>query len=391
MSRVNIIVLDSFGVGELPDANVYGDEGSDTLGAIYRTTTLNIPNMKKLGLYNITGVSIPEKEDYCIGSFGKAAEKSQGKNSPVGHWEISGYVKEVGFTTYPNAFPQELLDEISKRANLPGFCCNKVGSGTALLKEYGEEIIATGKPMVYTSADSVFQIAAHEDYISLDRLYEICKISREVIDEMGYNIGTVIARPFVGDSPDTYKRTYNRKDFEATDFGRTMLDVFVDNGKKVLAIGKIEDLFTGRGITRAIHTNGNTDGIARNIEALKSAEEDIIFTNLVDYDMLYGHRNDPIGSARALEEFDNKLPEIMSLLRDDDILIITADHGCDPVTPSTDHSREYIPILIYGKNIKENVNIGIRDTYADISATILDIYGFEKLPYGTSFKELIMK
>lgn len=245
--------------------------------------------------------------------------------------------------------------------------------------------------MVYTSADSVFQIAAHEDYISLDRLYEICKISREVIDEMGYNIGTVIARPFVGDSPDTYKRTYNRKDFEATDFGRTMLDVFVDNGKKVLAIGKIEDLFTGRGITRAIHTNGNTDGIARNIEALKSAEEDIIFTNLVDYDMLYGHRNDPIGYARALEEFDNKLPEIMSLLRDDDILIITADHGCDPVTPSTDHSREYIPILIYGKNIKENVNIGIRDTYADISATILDIYGFEKLPYGTSFKELIMK
>lgn len=391
MSRVNIIVLDSFGVGELPDANVYGDVGSDTLGAIYRTTTLNIPNMKKLGLYNITGVSIPEKEEHCIGSFGKAAEKSQGKNSPVGHWEMSGYVKEVGFTTYPNAFPQELLDEIAKRANLPGFCCNKVGSGTTLLKEYGEEIINTGKPMVYTSADSVFQIAAHEDHISVDRLYEICNISREVIDEKGYNIGTVIARPFVGDNPENFKRTYNRKDFEATDFGRTMLDVFTDNGKKVLAIGKIEDLFSGRGITRAIHTNGNTDGIARNIEALKSSEEDLIFTNLVDYDMLYGHRNDPLGYARALEEFDSKLPEIMSLLRDDDILIITADHGCDPVTPSTDHSREYIPILIYGKNIKENVNIGIRDTYADISATILDIFGFEKLPYGTSFKDMIIK
>lgn len=391
MSRVNIIVLDSFGVGELPDANKYGDEGSDTLGAIYRTTPLNIPNMRKLGLYNIQGISIPEKEEYCIGAFGKANEKSQGKNSPVGHWEMSGFVKEVAFTTYPNAFPEELLNEIAQRANLPGFCCNKVGSGTILLKEYGEEIIRTGKPMVYTSADSVFQIAAHEDYISVERLYEICQISRNVIDELGYNIGTVIARPFVGDNPENFKRTYNRKDFEATNFGRTMLDVFVQNGKKVLAIGKIEDLFTGRGITRSIHTQGNTDGIARNIEALRTASEDMIFTNLVDYDMLYGHRNDPIGYARALEEFDSKLPEIMGSMKDDDILIITADHGCDPVTPSTDHSREYIPILIYGKNLKENVDIGIRETYADISATILDIYGFEKLPYGTSFKDLIMK
>ena len=390
INRVNIIVLDSFGVGELPDADKYGDCGSDTLGAIYRTTTLNIPNMKKLGLYNIQGVSVPEKEEYCIGAYGKCTEMSKGKNSPVGHWEISGFVKEVPFTTYPNAFPQELLDEVARRANLPGFCCNKVGSGTALLKEYGEEIIATGKPMVYTSADSVFQIAAHEDYISVDRLYEICQISRDVIDEMGYNIGTVIARPFVGDSPDTYKRTYNRKDFEATNFGRTMLDVFTDNGKKVLAIGKIEDLFTGRGITRAIHTNGNTDGIARNIEALKNAEEDMIFTNLVDYDMLYGHRNDPEGYARALEEFDGKLPEIMDSMREGDMLIITADHGCDPVTPSTDHSREYIPLLIYGKGIKENVDLGIRPTYADISATILDIFGFEKLQYGTSFKDMII-
>ena len=390
INRVNIIVLDSFGVGELPDADKYGDCGSDTLGAIYRTTTLNIPNMKKLGLYNIQGVSVPEKEEYCIGSFGKCAEKCAGKNSPVGHWEISGFVKEEPFSTYPNAFPQELLDEISKRANLPGFCCNKVGSGTELLKQYGEEIIATGRPMVYTSADSVFQIAAHEDYISVDRLYEICQISRNVIDEMGYNIGTVIARPFVGDSPENYKRTYNRKDFEATSFGRTMLDVFSDNGKKVLAIGKIQDLFTGRGISRHIHTNGNTDGIARNIEALKNAEEDMIFTNLVDYDMLYGHRNDPEGYARALEEFDSKLPEIMDAMREGDMLIITADHGCDPVTPSTDHSREYIPLLIYGKEIKQNVDLGIRDTYADISATILDIFSLEKLQYGISFKDMII-
>ena len=390
INRVNIIVLDSFGVGELPDADKYGDVGSDTLGSIYRTTTLNIPNMKKLGLYNIQGVSIPEKEEHCIGAYGKCAEMCAGKNSPVGHWEISGFVKEEPFTTYPNAFPEELLNQISKRANLHGFCCNKVGSGTDLLKQYGDEIIATGKPMVYTSADSVFQIAAHEDYISVDRLYEICQISRDVIDEMGYNIGTVIARPFIGDSPETFKRTYNRKDFEATNFGRTMLDVFSDSGKKVLAIGKIEDLFTGRGISRAIHTNGNTEGIERNIEALKTAEEDLIFTNLVDYDMLYGHRNDPEGYARALEEFDAKLPEIMDSMRDGDMLIITADHGCDPVTPSTDHSREYIPLLIYGKNIKENVDLGVRDTYADISATILDIFKFEKLPYGTSFKDMIV-
>ena len=391
MSRINIIVLDSFGVGELPDANKYGDVGSDTLGAIYRATSLNLPNMKKLGLYNIQGVSVPEKEEVCIGNFGKAAEKSQGKNSPVGHWEIAGFVKEVGFTTYPNAFPQELLDKIAEKANLPGFCCNKVGSGTTLLKEYGEEIIKTGKPMVYTSADSVFQIAAHEEYISVARLYEICQIARDVIDEMGYNIGTVIARPFIGDTPETFKRTYNRRDYEATNFGKTMLDVFIENRKKVLAIGKIEDLFVGRGISRAIHTNGNTDGIEKNIEALKNADEDMIFTNLVDYDMLYGHRNDPIGYAKALEEFDGKLPEIIDAMRDDDILIITADHGCDPVTPSTDHSREYIPILIYGKNLKQNVDIGIRETYADISATILDICGFEKLSYGTSFKNLIVK
>ena len=390
INRVNIIVLDSFGIGEAPDADKYGDVGSDTLGGIYRTTTLNIPNMKKLGLYNIQGVSIPEKEEYCIGAFGKCAEQCAGKNSPVGHWEISGFVKEEPFTTYPNAFPQELLDEIASRANLPGFCCNKVGSGTDLLKQYGEEIIATGKPMVYTSADSVFQIAAHEDYIPVERLYEICQITRNVIDEKGYNIGTVIARPFVGDAPENYKRTYNRKDFEATSFGRTMLDVFIDNGKKVLGIGKIEDLFAGRGLSRAIHTRGNTEGIEKNIEALKTAE-DLIFTNLVDYDMLYGHRNDPEGYARALEEFDGKLPEIMEALRDDDMLIITADHGNDPTTPSTDHSREYIPLLIYGKNIKENIDFGIRETYADISATILDIFGFEKLPYGTSFKNDILK
>ena len=389
--RTIIIVLDSFGCGELPDASDYGDEGSNTLKGIYDAVKPNLPNMKKLGLYNIDGIGVPEKEDFTIGSFCKLAEMSKGKNSPVGHWEISGYVTEVAFSTYYDGFPQELLDEVIKRANIPGFLCNKKGSGTDFLKQYGEESVKTGKPIVYTSADSVFQIAAHEDIIPVSKLYEICKIARNIIDEKNYNIGTVIARPFIGDSSDNFSRTYNRKDFEAKTFGTTMLDIFSENNLKVLSIGKIEDLFSGRGIARAIHTNGNTDGIEKTIDAIKNSTEDMIFTNLVDFDMLYGHRNNVQGYSKALEEFDGKLPEIISNMRDDDILFITADHGCDPTTPSTDHSREYIPLLIYGKNIKENVNIGIRNTYSDISSTILDIYGLEKTKYGESFKDLIIK
>ena len=384
-NRVILIVLDSFGVGEAPDANEYGDIGSNTLEGIYFNSKLYIPNMKKLGLYNIDGLKIPEKEENPIGIYGKAAEKTKGKNSPVGHWEITGFIKDEPFKTYYEGFPQELLDEISKRSGIKGFICNKKGSGTEFLKQYGEESIKLEKPIIYTSADSVLQIAAHEEMISVSKLHEICKIARNVIDEKGYDIGTVIARPFVGTCNDNFQRTYNRKDFECENFGRTMLDVLVDNGKKVLGIGKIEDLYSGRGLSRSIHTNGNTDGIEKTINEIKNSNEDLIFVNLVDFDMLYGHRNNIEGYARALEEFDAKLPEIMDNLRDDDILILTADHGNDPSTPSTDHSREYIPILIYGKKLKNNVNIGIRDTFADISATVLDIFGLEKLENGTSF------
>lgn len=390
INRTIIIVLDSFGVGEAPDAREYGDEGSNTLEGIYYNTTLNIPNMKKLGLYNIDGLTIKEKEENPIGIYGKAAEKTKGKNSPVGHWEITGFVKDTPFKTYYDGFPKELLDEISARAGIKGFICNEKGSGTDFLKKYGEESVRTGMPIVYTSADSVFQIAMHEDVMSVPELYRLCKIARNVIDEKGYGIGTVIARPFVGTCNEDYTRTYNRKDFEAEDFGKTTLDVFVENNKKVLAIGKIEDLYTGRSITRAIHTNGNTDGIEKTIYEIKNAEEDFIYVNLVDFDMLYGHRNNIEGYARALEEFDAKLPEILDALREGDILFITADHGNDPSTPSTDHSREYIPILCYGKILKNNVNLGVRDTYSDISATILDIFGMEKLPNGTSFKNDIM-
>lgn len=390
MGRINIIVLDSFGVGELPDAHEYGDEGSNTFEGIYNNYKLNLPNLKKLGLYNIVGLNIPEKEENPIGCFGKATEISKGKNSPVGHWEMSGAITEVAFSTFPNGFPEDLLEKVSKEANIPGFICNEKGSGTDLLKKYGEESVKTRKPIVYTSADSVFQIAAHEDVYPIDELYRICKVARKVIDEGNYNIGTVIARPFVGTANDNYKRTYNRRDFEATTFAKTMLDVLNENGRTVYAIGKIEDLFVGRGITDSVHTEGNADGIEKNILALKNSNYDLIFTNLVDFDMLYGHRNDVEGYGKALEYFDSKLPEIIENLKQDDILIITADHGCDPSTPSTDHSREYIPVIVYGKSLKSNIDLGIRKTYADISATVLDYFDLENLKYGTSFKNEII-
>ena len=392
MNRAIVIVLDSFGVGELPDANAYGDEGSNTLKGIYDNTSLNLPNFKKLGLYNINDIGIDNKEETPIGIYGKANEMSKGKNSPVGHWEISGYVTEKPFKTYPNAFPQELIEKFIKEAGIKGVLCNKKGSGTEFLKQYGEEHLKTGMPIVYTSADSVFQIAAHEDIIPVEELYRICLVARKILNDPEYNIGTVIARPFVGTNSENFTRTYNRKDFEFQDFGRTMLDEIKEIGKNVLAIGKIADLFTMRGITKAIHTEGNTDGIHKTIEAIKEDTNGLIFTNLVDFDMLYGHRNNIKGYARALEEFDSFLPEIIENLKQEDILIITADHGCDPSTPSTDHSREYVPIIAYGKNLKQNVNIGIRKTYADISATILDLLDVKStLKYGISFKNDILK
>lgn len=391
INRAIIIVLDSFGVGELPDANLYSDEGSNTLKGIYKNTSLNIPNLKKLGLYNIDDIGIEEKETDVIGVYGKAIEKSKGKNSPVGHWEIAGYVTEKPFTTYPNAFPEKLIQRFIKEAGIKGILCNKKGSGTDFLKEYGEEHLKTGYPIIYTSADSVFQIAAHENIIPVEELYRICMVAREILNEPQYNVGTVIARPFIGTHASDFVRTYNRKDFEFKDFGRTMLDVIKENSKDVVSIGKISDLFSMRGITKSIHTNGNLDGIHKIIEEIKQNTNGLIFANLVDFDMLYGHRNNVEGYAKALEEFDSFIPEILQNLKDDDILIITADHGCDPSTPSTDHSREYIPILVYGRQIKENINLKIRDTYADISATILDLFNLEKLKYGTSFKNEILK
>mgnify|MGYP004629390209 FL=1 len=391
IKRVITIVLDGFGVGESPDAYVYKDEGSNTIAGIYNNTKLNLPNMKKMGLFNIEKIGIENKEENPIGAYGKAQEQSVGKNSPVGHWEISGHITNPGFKTYPQAFPKEMIEEFIQKTGVKGILCNEVGSGTEILKRFGEEHMKTGYPIVYTSADSVFQIAAHEDIIPVEKLYEICKIARKMLDKKEYNVGTVIARPFIGTCTENFTRTYNRKDFESNTFGRTMLDVISENGKEVIAIGKIEDLFSGRGITKAIHTNGNADGIEKTIEEIKNDTEGLIFTNLVDFDMLYGHRNNIEGYAKALKYFDSKLPIIIENMKDTDMLIITADHGNDPSTPSTDHSREYIPIVIYGKQIKQNVNIGTRKTYADIGATILDILQMPKLGVGESFKNEIVK
>lgn len=392
INRAVIMIIDGFGVGEAPDANLYGDEGSNTLVNIYNAVHPNLPNMKSLGLYNIDGVDISDKAEKTLGAYGRAQETCDGKNSPVGHWEISGYVKHPGFTTYPNAFPKEMVDEFIKETGCGNILCNEVGSGTEILKRFGEEHMRTGYPIIYTSADSVFQIEAHEDIIPVPKLYEMCKIARRILDNPKYNVGTVIARPFVGDRAENFKRTYNRKDFECPTFGKTMLDVITESDKEaeVIAIGKIEDLFSGRGITKAIHTSGNAEGIDLTIDYINKNSKGLIFTNLVDTDMLYGHRNNVQGYSDALEYFDGKLPEIISALKDDDMLIITADHGNDPTTPTTDHSREYIPILVYGKQIKENINIGTRATYADISATILDLFNMEKLT-GTSFKQEILK
>ena len=392
MKRVFLLVLDSFGVGEALDADFYGDEGANTLRSILKTGLLNVPNMQNLGLLNLEG--LPDDVSKLavkapMGAFAKVSEISKGKDTTTGHWEIAGVVTEKAFPTYPNGFPQSIIKEFSCKVKR-GVICNKPYSGTKVINDYGRQHIETGDLIVYTSADSVLQIAAHEDVMSVSELHRLCKIAREIIDEKGYGIGTVIARPYVGTCSENFTRTYNRKDFEAEDFGKTMLDVFAENGKNVLSIGKIEDLFSGRSIKRSIHTNGNTDGIEKTIYEIKNSSEDLIFVNLVDFDMLYGHRNNIEGYAKALEEFDSKLPEIMENLRDDDILIITADHGNDPSTPSTDHSREYIPILIYGKNLNKNVDLGIRETYSDISATILDLFNLPKLENGTSFKNNII-
>ncbi len=388
INNVTLIVLDSVGIGELPDAYKYGDEGSNTLSNILKNIKdINLPNLNKLGLGSIEGVEGLEHVNNIVGSYGKLAEKSPGKDTTTGHWEIGGIILKEPFPTFPNGFPGEL---IAKFENLIGtkILGNKVASGTVIIDELGEEHIDTGYPIVYTSADSVFQIAAHEDVIPIHKLYELCEIARKILTGK-YSVGRVIARPFVG-KPGSFTRTSNRRDFSLKPVEKTILDAIKEAGLEVMAVGKIEDIFSGQGITKSVHTVDNMDGVDKTLEYIKEHNRGLIFTNLVDFDMKYGHRNDVKGYAKALEEFDSRLPEIIDNLKDDEILILTADHGCDPTTASTDHSREYIPVLIYGNKIKKGIDIGTRRTFADIGATILELLGLEKINNGESFAHLIL-
>ncbi|AIS51648.1 phosphopentomutase DeoB [Thermoanaerobacter kivui] len=384
--RVILIVLDSVGVGELPDAYKFGDEGSNTLGHVTEKTGVELPNMGRLGLGNIIPLkSVPENPN-AIGGYGKMAEKSAGKDTTTGHWEIAGLITEKPFPTYPHGFPEEIIKEFEKRIGRK-VLGNKPASGTEIIKELGEEHVKTGYPIVYTSADSVFQVAAHEDVIPLEELYRICEIAREIL-KGDHAVGRVIARPFTG-TPGNFVRTGNRRDFSLKPFEPTVLDMLKEAGYEVFAIGKIEDIFAGQGITEKNHTINNDEGITATIKAMDDIKNGLIFTNLVDFDMLYGHRNDVEGYAKALKHFDNRLPEIMGKLTKEDLLIITADHGCDPTTPSTDHSREYVPLLVYSPSMKHGINLGVRSTYSDVAATIAEIFKVGPTKHGTSFlKEL---
>ena len=391
--RVFVVVLDSFGIGEEPDAAAYGDEGSNTLCACATSGVLNIPNMTKLGLLNIDGaldtvydvdlkpIESPE------GAYARMQEKSAGKDTTVGHWEMAGVISPKKFPTYPDGFPQEVIEEFEQKTGRK-VLCNKPYSGTDVIRDFGKEHVETGALIVYTSADSVFQIAAHEDVVSPEKLYEYCRIAREIL-QGEHGVARVIARPFEGKWP--YQRTSRRHDFSLEPTGPTMLDRLKENGFDVLSIGKIYDIFAHRGMTEFEFTTCNADGIQKTIEATSKDFNGLCFTNLVDTDMIYGHRNDPVGYSNALSYFDERIPQIIEGLREDDLFIITADHGCDPVTPSTDHSREYVPLLITGPKVKPNTNLGTTTTFADMAETILDYFGVEQLGVGTSHLSEILK
>lgn len=391
MKRVFLIVLDSVGCGYLPDAEKFDDVGADTLGHIAeKIKNFNLPNLFKLGLGNIVNSKNVKPVKEAIGIYGKMSEKSASKDTTIGHWEIAGIITEKPFPTYPNGFPEDLLKKFMEVTGVKGYLGNKPASGTEIIKELGEEHIRTGYPIVYTSADSVFQIAAHEEVIPIEKLYEICRKTREIL--VGeHNIGRVIARPFIG-KPGNFVRTERRRDFSVSPPGETLLDKVKKAGKDVVAIGKIEDIFAQQGITEAIHTGNNRDGIQAIYECIKNEKiNGLVFANLVDFDMLYGHRRNIEGYYNALVEFDNAIPKFLENLKDDDILFITADHGNDPTFKGTDHTREYVPVLGYGAKIKSNFNIGVRETFADLGQTIAEILNVEKTKDGTSFWNLIKK
>lgn len=382
MNRAIIIVLDSAGVGFLPDAERFGDVGADTFGHIIEKRGLDTPNMDKLGLRNIDGISFKKPHTDVIGCYGKAAAKTMAKDTTSGHWEMAGYIMDVPFRTFPDGFTPEIIAAFEREIGR-GTLGNCVASGTEIIERLGVEHMKTGKPIVYTSADSVFQIAAHEGIIPIGELYRYCEIARKIL--VGdIAVGRIIARPFEGEAG-SFKRTERRRDYALAPDGDTILDAILKAGKDVAAVGKIEDIFCHRGVSKVEHTTNNAAGVEASVKFIKSDVDGLIFTNLVDFDMLYGHRNDVDGYGAALEAFDAKLPDIMAAMKDDDMLIITADHGCDPAFPGTDHTREYIPILIYGKKLKQDINLGIRDTFADIGATVYDYTGLGAWHCGKSF------
>jgi phosphopentomutase len=389
MKRAIIIVLDSVGIGELPDAYKYNDEGSNTLGNIAKAVkNLKLPNMRNIGLWNIDGIYGGEPLDSPLGCFGKMAERSPGKDTTTGHWELAGVIMDRPFPVYPEGFPKEIMSKFEEKIKTPTLG-NCPASGTEIIKMLGDEHVKTGYPIVYTSADSVFQIAAHEEVIPVEKLYEMCSIAREIL-QGEHGVGRVIARPFEGSSGN-YVRTKRRKDFSLDPVKKTLLDYACEKGYHVIGVGKIQDIFNNRGITNSVSIYDNMDGVDKTIEFIKDNSKGIIFTNLVDFDMLYGHRKDVEGYAKALEDFDARIPEILKELKEDDIFIITADHGCDPTTEGTDHSREYVPLLIYGKKIKNNMNLNTRSSFADVAKTVAEYLEIEENIYGISFlKEIIL-
>ena len=386
--RVFLIVLDSYGIGELPDAVDFGDEGSNTLRTITKSEEYDTPLMKSMGLFNIDGVDYMEGVDSPIGSYGRLGEVSKGKDTTIGHWEIAGIVSERPLPTYPEGFPKELLEEYSRRTGR-GILCNKPYSGTEVIKEFGEEHLKTGDLIVYTSADSVFQVAAHEEIVPIEELYRYCEIARELL-QGEHGVGRVIARPFVGEAGN-FSRTPRRHDYSLIPPKTTMLDVLKETGYATRGVGKIYDIFAGKSISDTVRIQNNVDGMEKAIAIMDEDFKGLCFINLVDFDMVYGHRNDIDGYAKAASVFDKQLAEMTAKMRDTDIVMITADHGCDPGFKGTDHSREYVPFLAYGKDIKAGVNLGTRNTFADIAATIQDIFKVEQKTAGNSFKAEILK
>jgi len=387
MGRFIIIVLDSVGVGEQPDAADFGDVGTNTLKHVDQFAHgLNIPNLKKLGLYNIEGLGL-RKEKEVEGCYGKAKEVVKAKDTTNGHFEITGLIVTSPFKVFGNSFPPRIINELEQRIGTK-VIGNYPASGTEIIKELGDEHVRTGYPIVYLSADSLMQIAMHEDVIPLKRQYEICAIARKLMrgDD---TVSRIICRPFTGKSGNYY-RTENRKDFSVDPPGETVLDLLKEKGKDVIGVGKIEDIFNQKGLTEINHTRNNKDGINAIINYLKSDFDGLLFANLVDFDMLYGHRNNPRGYADALEYFDKFIPCIKEQLKEEDILLITADHGCDPTTPGTDHTREYIPIIVYGKQLNKGINIGTRESFSDIAKTVARYFNYD-FPYGNSFLNMIKK